>query len=255
MLKIIISGCNGHMGQAVTRMCSEDAGIEIAAGFDLNTAKMSSYPVYADPMEFGGTADVIIDFSNPASLDGLLAYCIRKNTPAVLCTTGYSPEQLRKIKDASEKVPIFKSANMSVGINLIADLLKKAASVLGADYDVEIVEKHHRRKVDAPSGTALMLADAVASALPYDAEYTYERQSRRRPRGAAEIGISAVRGGTIVGEHEVIFAGPDEVIEIKHTAYSREVFANGAIRAAKYIASVTAPGIYDMSDALKDSLG
>jgi 4-hydroxy-tetrahydrodipicolinate reductase len=251
MLKIIISGCNGHMGQVVTRLCSEDPDIEIAAGFDINTAALSGYPVYANPSEFDGKADAIIDFSNPASLNALLSYCVTRNTPVVLCTTGYSTEQLAKIQAASEQIPIFKSANMSVGINLIADLLKKAAAVLGSGYDVEIVEKHHNRKVDAPSGTALMLADAVSSALPYGAEYVYDRHDRRQPRGKTEIGISAVRGGTIVGEHEVIFAGPDEVIEIKHTAYSREVFANGAIRAAKYLSGTTVPGMYDMNDVIR----
>jgi 4-hydroxy-tetrahydrodipicolinate reductase len=246
MLKIIISGCNGQMGRTLTRIASEDENVQVVAGFDVNTTKNFDYPVYADPMEYGGYADVLVDFSNPASLEGLLFYCKSKKLPVVLCTTGHSESQLGQIKDAADFIPVFKSANMSLGINLIADLIAKATAVLGENFDVEIVERHHRRKIDAPSGTALMLADAVSEALPYDPEYKYERQSVRQPRMDNEIGISAVRGGTIVGEHEVIFAGLDEVIEIKHSAYSREVFAVGALKAAKYLASQRHAGLYDM---------
>ena len=254
MPKIIISGCNGRMGQVVTRMCSERDGMEVVAGFDKNAVKLSTYPVYAEPMEFSGEADVIIDFSNSAALEPLLAYAEKRRIPAVICTTGHSPEQLEKINETSKKVPLFRSGNMSLGINLLTNLLKKVAAVLGTGYDVEIVERHHRMKVDAPSGTALMLADAVNSGLPYDAEYVYERQSVRRQRGDHEIGISAVRGGTIVGEHEVLFCGPDEVIEFKHTAYSREVFANGSIAAAEFMSNVKEPGLYDMNDVLAEKL-
>ncbi len=254
MPKIIISGCNGRMGQVVTRMCSERDGMEVVAGFDKNAVKLSTYPVYAEPMEFSGDADVIIDFSNSAALEPLLAYAEKRRIPAVICTTGHSPEQLEKINETSKKVPLFRSGNMSLGINLLTNLLKKVSAVLGTGYDVEIVERHHRMKVDAPSGTALMLADAVNSGLPYDAEYVYERQSVRRQRGDHEIGISAVRGGTIVGEHEVLFCGPDEVIEFKHTAYSREVFANGAIAAAEFMSNVKEPGLYDMNDVLAGKL-
>lgn len=252
MLKIIISGCNGHMGKVVAHIAVSQ-GVEIAAGFDVNTEKTSSFPVYADPMEFSGSADVVIDFSNPVALDGLLSYCTAKKMPVVLCTTGYSEEQLKKISDTAKLIPVFRSGNMSLGINLMTDLIKRACAVLGTNYDVEIVERHHRRKVDAPSGTALMLAEAAAGALPYKAEYVYERQSRRESRDDNEIGISSVRGGTIVGEHEIIFAGLDEVIEIKHTALSRNVFASGAVQAAKYLAGVTAPGLYDMHDVLKNT--
>ena len=166
----------------------------------------------------------------------------------MLATTGYSPEQLSAIDQAAQSVPIFRSANMSLGINLLMDLVRRAASVLGESYDVEIVERHHNRKVDAPSGTALMLADAAASALPYQPQYVYDRQSVRKPRDRHEIGISAVRGGNIVGDHEVIFAGRDEVIELRHSAMSREVFASGAVRAARFLAGVTAPGLYSMED-------
>lgn len=253
MPKIIISGCNGRMGQVVARMCAE-RGFEIVAGFNKHTEKTGKFPVYADPMEFSGSADVVIDFSNPSAISGLLSYCKNKKLPIVICTTGFSDEQLELIKAASEEIPVFKSGNMSVGINLLTALVKKAAAVLGENFDVEIVERHHHTKIDAPSGTAIMLADAAASALPHESEYVYERQSVRRVRGKNEIGISSVRGGSIVGEHEVIFAGTDEVLEFKHTAYSREVFANGAVTAAAFISGVTKPGMYDMNDALADIL-
>jgi 4-hydroxy-tetrahydrodipicolinate reductase len=242
------------MGQVITRMCSEREGFEVVAGFDINTERKNGYPVYREPMEFAGAADVIIDFSNPASLTGLLDYGVRRGIPVVICTTGHSPEQMEMIRETSKRLPLFKSGNMSVGINLLSALLKKAAAVLGDSFDVEILERHHRTKLDAPSGTALMLADAVASALPHEAEYVYERQSVRRQRGKNEIGISAIRGGTIVGEHEVIFAGTDEVISFKHAATSREVFANGAVTAARFMAGVKKPGLYDMNDALAEIL-
>ena len=247
MPNIIISGCNGRMGQAVTAICNSDEKLHIVAGFDQNPVKQNEYPVYADPMEFGGKADVLIDFSLPTALGSLLQYGIDTKTPLVLCTTGYSPEDEAQIAKAAREIPIFKSGNMSLGINLLADLIKKAIQILGSDYDIEIVERHHSQKLDAPSGTAFMLADAAKEALPFDPDYIYERQSRREPRGPREIGISAVRGGTIVGEHEVIFAGLDEVIELKHTALSRNVFANGAVRAAKYLSNITTPGLYNMN--------
>ncbi len=254
MPKIIISGCNGRMGQTITRLCAERNDITIAAGFDINPIKLSNYPVYADPMEFGGEADVVIDFSSPSTLANLLNYCTMRKMPCVICTTGYSDEQLVQISHASKVIPVFRSGNMSLGINLLTALIKKAALVLGDNFDVEVVEKHHRTKVDAPSGTALMLADAAASALPHDSEYVYDRHCVRQKRGKNEIGISSVRGGTIVGEHEVIFAGTDEVIEFKHTAYSRDVFANGAISAAIYLSGIKAPGMYDMNDVLASVL-
>ncbi|MCL2569123.1 MAG: 4-hydroxy-tetrahydrodipicolinate reductase [Oscillospiraceae bacterium] len=247
MLKLILSGCNGRMGQAVTAICEADEKIKIVAGFDVSSTQKSSYPVYVDPMEFGGTADVLIDFSTPSSLQSLLGYCTRTKTPIVLCTTGYSAEEDTMIREAAKVIPVFKSGNMSLGINLLADLIKKAVQILGTSYDIEIVERHHNKKIDAPSGTAFMLADAAKEALPYEPDYVYERQSVREPRGPREIGISAVRGGTIVGEHEVIFAGLDEVIELKHTALSRNVFASGAVAAAKYMATVTMPGLYNMN--------
>jgi len=254
MPKIIISGCNGRMGQVVTRMCTEAADMEVVAGFDMFAEKKNDYPVYSDPMEFSGAADVIIDFSNPSFAGKLLKYAESRGLALILCTTGYSPEELELIKNASAKVRVFKSGNMSLGINLLTNLVKKAAAVLGESFDAEIVERHHKMKVDAPSGTAMMLADSVSAGLPFQPEYVYERQSVRKQRAKNEIGISAVRGGTIVGEHEVLFCGPDEVIEFKHTAYSREVFANGAITAARFISKVSVSGMYDMNDALSDLL-
>ena len=251
MLKLIISGCNGHMGRVVAAIAGADPEIDIVAGFDIVATKAEGFPVYADPAEFAGDADVVIDFSSPAALEGLLAFGVARKIPLIICTTGHDAGQLEAIKKAAEQVPMFKSGNMSLGINLLADLVRRACAVLGGSFDIEIVERHHRRKVDAPSGTALLLADAAASALEHSPEYIYERNSRRQPRAAHEIGISAIRGGTIVGEHDVIFAGLDEVIELKHSAASRDVFASGAVRAAKYIAAVKNPGLYDMNDVIK----
>lgn len=250
MLKIALSGCNGRMGRVISDIVANKKDMEIVAGFDINTEKHASFPVYADPFEFQGICDVIIDFSNASSTEHLLAYCEQHNTPIVICTTGHSPEQLQNIRSASAKFPIFRSGNMSIGINLMMELLRKSASVLGDNFDVEIIEKHHNQKLDAPSGTALMLADAVADALPYEAEYVYDRHERRAKRPAHEIGISAIRGGTIVGEHSVLFCGRDEIIEIKHTALSREVFAVGAVDAAAFMANCKQPGMYDMSDVI-----
>lgn len=253
-IRVIVSGCNGRMGQVITRMCGETEDLEVVAGIDRNTERKNGYPVFADPMECRVEADVIIDFSNAALLDQLLPYCLQNKLPAVICTTGHSPEQLEALKKASEQVPMFRSGNMSLGINLLTNLLKKAAAVLGDNFDVEILEKHHHNKVDAPSGTAIMLANAVSEGLNYSPEYVYERQSVRKPREKQEIGISAIRGGTIVGEHEVMFCGQDEVITFKHQAASREVFANGAVTAARYLAKVEKPGLYDMNDALAEIL-
>ena len=244
--KIIISGCGGKMGQVVENICAVDPDITVVAGFDVAPVQ-KDYPVYVSPANFTGEADAVIDFSNPAALDGLLAFCTERKIPLVLATTGFSDAQLEQIKKASESVAIFRSANMSLGINVLLELVKKAAAVLGDSYDIEIVEKHHNRKVDAPSGTALMIADAAASALNFKPEYVYERHSVRQSREKQEIGISSMRGGTIVGVHEIMFAGRDEIIEIKHTAMSREIFANGAVKAAKFLAAGRAPGMYDMS--------
>jgi 4-hydroxy-tetrahydrodipicolinate reductase len=247
MQKIIISGCNGHMGRVVEALCAADPSVEVVAGFDVMGTTERDFPVYSSPAQFTGQADAVIDFSSPAALDGLLAFAKTTHTPLVLATTGYTPEQVAQIGAAALEVPIFRSANMSLGINVLLELVKKAAAVLGDSYDIEIVERHHRRKVDAPSGTALMIADAAAQTCGHETEYVFDRHSVRQPRDKKEIGISAVRGGTIVGEHEIIFAGHDEIIEIKHTALSREIFAQGAISAAKFMATVQTPGLYDMS--------
>ena len=251
MVKIIISGCSGYMGRVVESICASDPEVQVVAGFDILGSTDRDFPVYASPAQFTGEADAVIDFSSPAALGGLLEFSKTRKIPLVLATTGYTPEQIAQIGAAATQVPLFRSANMSLGINVLLELVKKAASVLGSGYDIEIVERHHSRKVDAPSGTALMIADAAASTCGHETEYVFERHSVRQPRAKKEIGISAVRGGTIVGEHEIIFAGHDEVMEIKHTALSREIFAQGAVEAAKFIATVNAPGLYDMSQVVK----
>ena len=252
MIRIMISGCNGKMGQVVTAMCAQQENIEIVAGIDVHAERKNGYPVYADPLECPEKVDCIIDFSNPAALPSLLSFCRKTGSAVVLATTGYSDAQLAEIQDASKTIRIFRSANMSLGINVLLALVRQTAKVLGDTCDIEIVEKHHNRKLDAPSGTAIMIADAAASALPQKAEYIYERHSVRKPRGPQEIGISSVRGGTIVGEHEVLFAGTDEVLEIKHTAYSREIFANGAVKAAQFLAGCREPGLYNMEDLVSE---
>ena len=251
MIKVIISGCNGRMGHVVEDICNADPEISVAAGFDILGANDRAFPVYTAPDQFTGEADAVIDFSHPAALTPLLAFCQSRKSPVVLATTGYSPEQLAEIDEAAKHIPVFRSANMSLGINVVIELIKKAAAVLEG-YDIEIVERHHNRKVDAPSGTALMLADAAASAVSGEREYVYERRSVRHPRDKREIGISAVRGGTIVGDHEVIFAGRDEVIELHHHAASREIFANGAVKAAKFL-NGKAPGLYSMADLVAET--
>lgn len=250
MVRIIMHGCNGKMGQVITSICKEDNQVEIVAGIDVVDNRDNGYPVYTDIMSCDVEADVVIDFAAAVAVDKLLEFVEKKNIPLVLCTTGLSPEQLNKVVKTSENIAILKSANMSLGINTIIKLLKDAANVFApAGYDIEIVEKHHNQKVDAPSGTALALADSINEARNNEYEYVYDRSQVRQKRGAKELGISAVRGGTIVGEHEVIFAGIDEVIEIKHTAYSKSVFAKGAVEAAKFLSGKPA-GMYDMADVI-----
>ncbi len=237
------------MGHVITSMCADDHDISIVAGIDRMGAD-ASYPVYKAFADVKEEADVLIDFSSASALEDLLAFCKAKRLPAVICSTGYSDDQLAEIKKAADVLPIFKSGNMSLGINLLCDIIRQSAAVLGLDYDIEIIEKHHNRKIDAPSGTAYMLADAAKAGLEQDMKLVYDRQSIRERREKDSIGISSVRGGTIPGEHSIIFAGKDEVIEFKHTIYSREVFAVGAIRAAKYIAGKTEPGMYDMGNVI-----
>ena len=252
MTKIILCGCNGKMGAAMTGIVGERSDCEIVAGVDINTTSLSGYQVYADISDVKETADAIVDFSNPAALDSILAYAVDKQIPAILCTTGYSDGQLAQIKEASEKVAVFHSGNMSLGINLLMALSRKAAQILGDSFDVEIIEKHHNRKLDAPSGTALMLANAVSEELPYESRYEYDRHSVRRKREKNEIGIHSVRGGTIVGVHEVVFAGHDEIVTLTHTAQSRGVFASGAVNAAIYMTGKPA-GLYDMGDVIENA--
>ena len=250
MTKVIIYGCNGKMGQVITGICQEDSELEIVAGVDVYDGIKNPYPVFANIADCDLAADVIIDFSNAQAVDALLDYCMNKQVPVVLCTTGLSDAQLEKARQTAEKTAVLKSANMSLGINTLMDLLKKAVKVLApAGFDIEIVEKHHNKKVDAPSGTALALADSINEELANTYEYIYDRSGRRIQRPAKEIGLSAVRGGTIVGEHDVIFAGADEVITFSHTAYSKAVFGKGAIQAAKFLAGKPA-GRYDMSDVI-----
>lgn len=250
MTRIIMHGCNGKMGQVITEICRNDDETEIVAGIDVMDNRQNGYPVFTDIGDCDVEADVIVDFAAAAAVDRLLDYAVLRKLPVVLCTTGLSPEQLNKVAQASDKIAVLKSANMSLGINAIMKLLAEAANVFApAGFDIEIVEKHHNQKVDAPSGTALALADAINEARNNEYDYVYDRSSVRQKRGKQELGISAVRGGTIVGEHEVIFAGIDEVIEIKHTAYSKSVFAKGAVEAAKFLTGRSA-GMYDMADVI-----
>ena len=251
MTKILLHGCNGKMGRMITELVKNDADAEIVAGVDAYTGVPNEYPGFDSVEKCDVEADVVIDFSNAGAMDALLDYCAAKKLPVVLCTTGLSETQLEKVQETAGKTAILKSANMSLGINLLMKLLKDAAKVLGnSGYDIELVERHHNQKLDAPSGTALALADSINEALNGEYHYVYDRSQVRQKRDAKEIGISAVRGGTIVGDHEVIFAGTDEVIEFKHSAYSRNVFAKGAVEAAKFLAG-KAPGMYDMSDVIQ----
>ena len=251
MVKILMHGCNGKMGRMITEIVKNEEDAVIAAGVDKFTGIPNDYPVFEEIAQCDVDVDVVIDFSNAGAVDELLDYCVKKSLPVVLCTTGLSDEQVKKVDECSEKIAVLKSANMSMGINLLLKLLKDAAKVLApAGYDIELVEKHHNQKLDAPSGTALALADSINEAMGNEYEYVYDRSQVRKKRDAKEIGISAVRAGTIVGEHEVIFAGTDEVIEFKHTAYSRSVFAKGAVEAGKFLAGQPA-GMYDMGDVIQ----
>lgn len=250
MVRAIMHGCNGRMGQVITGLIKDDPDIEIVAGIDVSTHIQNTYPVFTTADACNIPADVIIDFSSAPALDALMDYSLKTGIPAVYCTTGLTEAQLERLEDISEHVAVLRSANMSLGINMLLKLVKEAALTLApAGYDIEIVERHHNQKVDAPSGTALALADSMNDALDNAYEYKYERQSQRQKRGKYEIGISAVRGGTIVGEHEIIFAGTDEVIEFRHTAYSKTVFAKGAIEAAKFLAGKPA-GYYGMDNVI-----
>ena len=251
MVRIIMNGCNGHMGQVISNLVAQDSQAQITAGVDIADNGKNEYPVFTELEKCQVEADVMIDFSSAKATDQVLAYCREKKLPLVLCTTGLSEEQLAKVEETAKETAVLRSANMSLGINMLLKLLQDAAKILAtAGYDMEIVERHHNLKVDAPSGTALALADSLNEALDHAYTYTYDRSQVREKRDPKEIGISAVRGGNIVGEHEVIFAGTDEVITFKHTAYSKAIFAKGAVQAAKFLAGKPA-GLYDMRDVIE----
>lgn len=251
MTNIIIHGVNGFMGRVLCDLISQDSDCQVVAGIDVFKGEEKPFPVYTNVSDCKDDADVLIDFSNAKAVDALVDYCEGRKLPAVICTTGLSEEQLSKVKKLSESVPVLRSANMSVGVNTIFDILRNYSKVFAdAGFDIEIVEKHHNRKLDAPSGTALALADAVNEGLSEKYEYELDRASKNEKRPKNQIGIVAVRGGNIVGEHEVIFAGMDEVITIKHTATSRGVFATGAIQGAKFLASAKS-GLYSMEDVIR----
>lgn len=247
MKNLILSGCNGHMGRVITQCVNERDDCSIIAGFDIDKKSYDVYPVYAAPAEFEGKADAIIDFSHPSALLPLLDYAVKHSTPAVISTTGLNDEMIAAIHEAAKSIPVFFSANMSIGVNLLCELAKSAAAVLGKSFDIEIIEQHHNQKIDAPSGTALMLADSISTALSEPPRYTYDRHSQRKKREKNEIGIHSVRGGTIVGDHEIIFAGNDEVISLRHTAQSKDIFAEGSINAALFLCGKE-PGLYTMKD-------
>ena len=249
MVEVILHGCNGRMGQMLSELISKDEEMKVVAGIEPSGEAKNDYPVYKSFDELKETADVIIDFSTASAIDSLLDYCEKTHTPLVLCSTGLSEAQLDRVERLAKVSAVLVSANMSLGINVLLKLLKNVTKTLyGNGFDIEIVEKHHNQKLDAPSGTALALADVMKEELD-DISYNLDRSKERKKRERNEIGISAVRGGTIVGEHEVIFAGTDEVIEIKHTAYSRAIFAKGAMSAAKFLKGKNA-GKYSMSDVI-----
>lgn len=252
MINILLCGCAGKMGMAVRNIVNARQDCQIAAGVDRVPVQLD-FPVYTDIRDVAAQADVVVDFSHPTALDSILQYCKANHTPAVLCTTGYSADQVQAVAEAAKELPVFYSRNMSLGINLLVELAKTAESVLGEGFDVEIVEAHHNQKIDAPSGTALMLADAVNQVRENNMKYTYDRHSQRKKREMGELGIHSIRGGTIVGEHQVIFAGRHEVITLSHSAQSKELFAVGAVNAAVFLAG-RGPGLFDMGDLIRDGI-
>lgn len=249
MIKILLRGCNGKMGQEISKLVKSDEECMIVAGVDRHASNANEYPVFPSIKECNVNAHVIIDFSSPDNLDEMLNYAKDNKLPIVLCTTGLSEDDLTMVEEASKVVPVLRSANMSLGINIMIKLIQEAAKVLSSDFDIEIIEKHHNQKIDAPSGTALLLADSINEVLDEEYAYQYDRTQDRKKREKKEIGILPLRGGTIIGEHEVVFAGLDEVFEIKHTAYSRAIFAKGAVAAAKYLIGKN-PGYYQMKDVI-----
>ncbi len=252
MLKIIMHGCNGKMGQVICGLVQNDAYCEIVAGIDPTVNVQNSFPVFASPQDCTMNADVIIDFSTSSAVKPLLQYAQAARIPVVLCTTGLSEELLHSVHEASKSIPVFFSANMSLGVNLLINLVKRATEILSdANFDIEIIEKHHNQKIDAPSGTALAIADAINEVLDHKYTYTYDRTKEMKKREKKEIGIHAVRGGTIVGDHSILFAGKDEIVELKHTASSKEIFAVGAVKAAKFLVDKT-PALYNMEHLINE---
>ncbi len=252
MVRIAITGANGKMGRVIASLVAQRDDCQVVAGIDLNDTQNGQFPIVKYPAELAEKPDVIIDFSHPSALPDLLSYCTINNVPLVAATTGYTADEIATIKKTAEQIPIFFTFNMSLGINLLVELGKRAVNVLGGQYDIEIVEKHHNLKKDAPSGTAIMIAEALNGELDNKMKYVYDRHNVRKAREADEIGMHAIRGGTIVGEHDIIFAGHDEVITLSHSAGSKEVFANGSINAAIFL-SGRESGLYDMSDLLQNS--
>ncbi len=250
MIKIILSGAGGTMGQVIAKCVTQRNDCTVVAGIDPNSQVDAGFHIFTKAMDCDLPADVIIDFSHPAALEGLLELALHKKLPVVVATTGLSGEQVAKIHEAAKHIPVFFSANMSLGVNLMRELAKIATRVLGDLFDIEIVEKHHNQKIDAPSGTALMLADAISEEMQEHPQYVYDRHSQRKKRTKNEIGMHAVRGGTIVGEHDILFAGRDEVLTISHSATSKEIFATGAISAAVFLYGKK-PGLYDMSNLIE----
>ena len=250
MLKIILCGASGKMGQMVTSTVAERDDCEIVAGVDITEGK-TDFPIFSAPSKVNVPADVLIDFSHPSALTGVLEFAVSKGMPVVLAPTGYSTEQIALIRRAAERIPVFFTANMSLGVNLLSELAKMAAKALGTSYDIEIVEMHHNQKLDAPGGTALMLADEISSVLDDAPAYVYDRHEKREKRSKNEIGIHSVRGGTIVGEHEILFCGTDEVIRLSHSAGSKRVFASGAVNAAQFLVRQEA-GLFSMRDLVKE---
>lgn len=251
MTKIILSGCNGKMGQTITKIISEDEGMVIVAGVSIDGQVLNYYPVYKSINDCKEDADVLLDFSNECLLNDILKFGEAKNIPLVIATTGFSDEQVKLIENTANKIPVFRSSNMSLGINLLIELVQKAAKALGEDFDIEITDIHHNKKVDAPSGTSFMIADAINESLINKADYTFDRHSRREKRPKNEIGIHSLRGGTVVGEHSVMFFGTDEVLEITHKSHSRELFAKGALRAVKFILDKKPGKLYSMKDIVE----
>lgn len=249
MINVLLSGCNGKMGQVITRLSEQFDDLKIVAGYDINDSIKNPYPVFKNIEDCNVKVDVIIDFSNPNALENLLKFAISRNYPTIIATTGLSQANKSMLQSASKHIPVFFTANMSLGINVIVDVVKRVTKILEGNFDIEIIEKHHNQKIDAPSGTALAIADAINDVMDEQQEYMYDRHSRRKKRSKNEIGIHAVRGGTIVGEHTVIFAGNDEIIELKHTAMSKDIFGVGALRAALFICDKQ-PGMYSMDDLI-----